>query len=113
MGTQDGIVNPAVGGWSEALEKLHQRVANRFARSGVRELVCSYLIGLLGGGGAQERLAAGGGYRRDRSPGSPTPPKLGDVGWTVRADLRDYVVEHLSGFWRGVFDRLPPAPALL
>ncbi len=29
-----------------------------------------------------------------------------DAETTVRDDLRDYVLEHLGGFWRGVLDRI-------
>jgi hypothetical protein len=38
----------AVGQWSEASEKLHGRIARRFARSEARERVQRYLLGLLG-----------------------------------------------------------------
>jgi hypothetical protein len=33
MVAQDGTVNPAIGGWNEALEELHRCIAGRFARS--------------------------------------------------------------------------------
>ena len=48
MVAQDGTVNPAIGGWSEALEELHQRIATRFARSEASERVKRYLTGFLG-----------------------------------------------------------------
>ena len=48
MVAPDGIVNPAIGGWSEAVEELHRRIAGRFARSEARERVKRYLLGLLG-----------------------------------------------------------------
>ena len=48
MLAQDGPVDPAIGGWSEALEELHRRIAGRFARSEARERVKRYLVGLLG-----------------------------------------------------------------
>ncbi len=48
MIAHDGIVNPAVGGWHEAFEELHQRIAGRFARSEARERVKRYIVGLLG-----------------------------------------------------------------
>ncbi len=50
MIAHDGIAEEldAVGQWSEALEKLHGRIARRFARSEARERVQHYLVGLLG-----------------------------------------------------------------
>ncbi len=48
MVAQDGTVDPAIGGWSEALEELQRRIAGRFARSEARERVKRYLVGLLG-----------------------------------------------------------------
>jgi hypothetical protein len=48
MVAQDEIVNPPIGGWSEALEELHRTIAGRFARSEARERVKRYLLGLLG-----------------------------------------------------------------
>ena len=48
MVAQDGTVNPAIGGWSEALEDLQQRICGRFARSEARGRVKRYLLGLLG-----------------------------------------------------------------
>jgi hypothetical protein len=49
MSAQDGVVEPpAIGGWSEALEELHRRIAGRFARSEARERVKRSLVGLLG-----------------------------------------------------------------
>jgi hypothetical protein len=41
MVAQDGTVNPATGGWSEALEELHRRIAGRFARSEATERVAN------------------------------------------------------------------------
>jgi hypothetical protein len=48
MIAQDGTVNPAIGGWSEALEDLQQRISGRFAHSEARGRVKRYLLGLLG-----------------------------------------------------------------
>ena len=50
MIAHDGIAEEldAVGQWSEALEKLHGRIAHRFARSQARERAKRYLLGLLG-----------------------------------------------------------------
>ena len=47
MVAQHGSVNPVIGGWSEALEDLQQRISDRFARSEARERVKRYLLGLL------------------------------------------------------------------
>jgi len=49
MVARDGIAEPTmVAGWPEALEKLHERISRRFARSEARERVRRYLVGLLG-----------------------------------------------------------------
>jgi hypothetical protein len=82
----------------------------------VRELVRSYLIGLLGWVGRKN------GWQLAEAIGETDPQGvqrlLNSAKWdaetTVRDDLRDYVVEHLSRFWRGVFDRLllRPSPSM-
>jgi hypothetical protein len=48
MVAQHGTVNPVIGGWSETLEDLQQRISGCFARSEARERVKRYLVGLLG-----------------------------------------------------------------
>jgi len=50
MVAPDGTVNPAIGGWSEALEELHRRIAGRFARSEARERVKRYACSACSGG---------------------------------------------------------------
>ena len=80
MVAPDGTVNPAIGGWSEALEALHRRIAGRFARSEARERVKRYLLGLLG------RVERKNGRQLAEAIGETDPPRgsasveLGQVG---------------------------------
>src|SRR3712207_5343178 len=103
MGAHDGIVNPAVDGWREALEELHRRIAGRFARSEARERVERYLVGLLG------RVERKNGWQLAEAIGEADPQGvqrlLNSANWdaeAVRDDLREYVVEHLGDEHSGV-----------
>jgi SRSO17 transposase len=103
MVAQDGTVNPAIGGWNEALEELHLRIAARFARSEARERVKRYLVGLLG------RVERKNGWQLAEAIGDKDPQGvqrlLNSAKWdadAVREDLREYVVEHLGDEESGV-----------
>jgi SRSO17 transposase len=103
MVAPDGIVNPAIGGWSEAVEELHRRIAGRFARSEARERVKRYLLGLLG------RVERKNGWQLAEVIGETDPQGvqrlLNSARWDadlVRNDLREYVVEHLGDEQSGV-----------
>jgi SRSO17 transposase len=103
MVAPDGIVNPAIGGWSEAVEELHRRIAGRFARSEARERVKRYLLGLLG------RVERKNGWQLAEAIGETDPQGvqrlLNSAKWdadAVRDDLREYVVEHLGDEESGV-----------
>jgi SRSO17 transposase len=103
MVAQDGTVNPAIGGWNEALEELHRRIAGRFARSEARERVKRYLLGLLG------RVERKNGWQLAEAIGERDPQEvqrlLNSAKWdadAVREDLREYVVEHLGDEESGV-----------
>ena len=93
----------AVGQWSEASEKLHGRIARRFARSEARERVQRYLLGLLG------RVERKNGWQLAEAMGETDPQGvqrlLNSARWDadlVRDDLREYVVEHLGDEQSGV-----------
>src|SRR5215218_9818332 len=97
MVAPDGTVNPAIGGWSEALEELHRPIAGRFARSEARERVKRYLVGLLG------RVERKNGWQLAEAIGERDPQGvqrlLNSAEWDadeVRDDLREYVLEHLG-----------------
>jgi SRSO17 transposase len=103
MVAQDGTVEPAIGGWSEALEELHRRIAGRFARSEARERVKRYLVGLLG------QVEHKNGWQLAEAIGDKDPQGvqrlLSSAKWDadlVRDDLREYVVEHLGDEESGV-----------
>src|SRR5829696_1710065 len=105
MIAQDAIAEEldAVGQWSEALEKLHGRIARRFARSEARERVQRYLVGLLGRGERKN------GWQLAEAIGEMDPQGvqrlLNSARWDadlVRDDLREYVVEHLGDEESGV-----------
>jgi SRSO17 transposase len=103
MVAQDGTVNPAIGGWNEALEELHLRISGRFARSEARERVKRYLLGLLG------RVERKNGWQLAEAIGDKDPQGvqrlLNSAKWdadAVREDLREYVVEHLGEEESGV-----------
>jgi SRSO17 transposase len=103
MVAPDGTVNPAIGGWSEALEELHRPIAGRFARSEARERVKRYLVGLLG------RVERKNGWQLAEAIGETDPQGvqrlLNSAKWdadAVRDDLREYVVEHLGEEESGV-----------
>jgi SRSO17 transposase len=104
MVAQDAITNPAVvGGWSEALGELHERVSRRFARSEARDRVKRYLAGWLG------RIERKKGWQLAEAIGERDPQGvqrlLNSAKWDaeeVRDDLREYVVEHLADEQTGV-----------
>jgi SRSO17 transposase len=103
MVAPDGTVNPAIGGWSEALEELHRPIAGRFARSEARERVKRYLVGLLG------RVERKNGWQLAEAIGETDPQGvqrlLNSAKWdadAVRDDLREYVVGHLGEEESGV-----------
>jgi SRSO17 transposase len=103
MVAHNGGVEPAIGGWSEALEELQRRIANRFARSEARERVKRYLLGLLG------RVERKNGWQIAEAIGEKDPQGvqrlLNSSKWDadlVREDLREYVVEHLGDEASGV-----------
>ena len=103
MVAQDGTVNPAIGGWNEALEELHRRIAGRFARSEARGRAKRYLLGLLG------RVERKNGWQLAEAIGDNDPQGvqrlLNSAKWdadAVRDDLRGYVVEHLGDEESGV-----------
>ena len=103
MVAQHGTVNPVIGGWSETLEDLQQRISGRFARSEARERVKRYLVGLLG------RVERKNGWQLAEAIGDKDPQGvqrlLNSAKWDadlVRDDLREYVVEHLGDEESGV-----------
>jgi SRSO17 transposase len=103
MLAQDGTVNPTIGGWKEALEELHRRIAGRFARSEARGRVKRYLLGLLG------RVERKNGWQLAEAIGDNDPQGvqrlLNSAKWeadAVRDDLREYVLEHLGDEHSGV-----------
>jgi SRSO17 transposase len=89
--------------WSEALERLCDRIAHRFRRPEVRGRVRRYLTGLLGDVGRKNgwQMAEAIGEARPRG----VQHLLNDARWdadAVRDDLRGYVVEHLGDEESGV-----------
>lgn len=79
------------------LEDLHDRIANRFVRSEVRERANRYLVGLLGEVGRKNGWQMAEGIGEDGPRG--VQHLLNDARWdsdAVRDDLREYVVEHLG-----------------
>jgi len=105
MIAHDGIAQEldTVGQWSEALEKLHRRIARRFARSEARDRAKRYLLGLLG------RVERKNGWQLAEAIGETDPQGvqrlLNSAKWDadlVRDDLREYVVEHLGDEQSGV-----------
>jgi SRSO17 transposase len=105
MIAHDGIAQEldTVGQWSEALEKLHRRIARRFARSEARDRAKRYLLGLLG------RVERKNGWQLSEAIGETDPQGvqrlLNSAKWDadlVREDLREYVVEHLADEQSGV-----------
>lgn len=104
MVAMDEIGGPAtVGGWLEALGKLHERIGHRFARSEARDRVKRYLVGLLG------RIERKNGWQMAEAIGERDPQGvqrlLNSAKWDadeVRDDLRSYVVEHLGDKETGI-----------
>jgi len=83
--------------WLADLEKLHQRIAPRFARSEQRQRVRSYLQGLL------SPVERKNGWQLAERIGERTPDGvqrlLSTAQWdaqVVRDDLRQYVLDHLQ-----------------
>jgi SRSO17 transposase len=83
--------------WRAGLDKLHTRIAARFARSEVRERARRYLAGLL------DRVERKNGWQLAEHLGEAGPQGvqrlLNAAHWdadAVRDDLRGYVVEHLG-----------------
>lgn len=86
-----------VRAWSEGLQDLHARIADRFPRREPRRRVLSYLKGLLSPVERKNgwQLAE---YAGDRTPDG-VQRLLATYDWDadlVRDDLRSYVVEHLG-----------------
>jgi SRSO17 transposase len=104
VNAQGVIAEPSAVGWrSEALQKLHGRIAHRFARLEVRERAKRYLRGLLG------RVERKNGWQLAEAIGEADPQGvqrlLNAAKWDadlVRDDLRDYVLEHLGDEDSGV-----------
>lgn len=91
------IDQQTVEDWATELERVHQHVGPRFARSEPRQRVRAYLQGLLG------PVARKNGWQLAEQAGEPTPTGmqrvLSGARWdadAVRDDLRAYVVEHLA-----------------
>ncbi len=85
------------GGWAEAVERLHERLAPHFARPEPRRRVRAYMEGLLG------RAERRNGWHLAEAAGEQTPYGMqrlvASASWDadqVRDDLRGYVVEHLG-----------------
>src|ERR671916_1856973 len=92
----DGLV-AGVADWAAGLEKVHARIAGRFARSEPRARVLAYLRGLLG---QSERK---NGWTLAEAAGEVSPDGmqrlLRTADWNadaVRDELRAYVVERLG-----------------
>jgi SRSO17 transposase len=92
-----------VGNWATQLDRLHNRIAGRFARSEPRRRAREYLRALLA------PLQRKNSWQIAEQAGEASPDGmqrlLSTATWDadlVRADLRDYVVEHL-GDARAVF----------
>src|SRR5215218_6478678 len=92
-----------IGQWVDAVTDLHGRIADRFARSEVRERARRYLVGLL------ERVGRKNGWQLAEAIGESGPRGvqrlLSAATWdadAVRDDLRAYVVDHLGGAASGV-----------
>ena len=86
-----------VAGWASDLERLHQRIGGRFARSEQRTRSLAYLKGLL------SPVERKNGWQLAEQIGEATPDGvqrlLNAADWdadAVRNDLRAYVVEHLE-----------------
>lgn len=86
-----------VAAWAAGLDEVHARIASRFSRSEPRERVAAYLRGLLA------PLERKNGWTLAEQAGESSPDGmqrlLATADWNpdrVRADLRDYVVEHLG-----------------
>ena len=87
MVAPDGTVNPAIGGWSEALEPApaYRRSLCPFGSQRASEALPARLARA---GGTQERPAAGRGHRRNGPPG--VQRLLNSAKWdadAVREDL--------------------------
>lgn len=97
--TEPGVI----ARWSETLDALHQRIADRFARVEVRERARRYLVGLL------DRVERKNGWQLAEAIGEygakGVQRLLNAASWDadgVRDDLRDYVIDHLGDEASGV-----------
>jgi SRSO17 transposase len=93
----------AVEHCTDYLEDLHNRIADRFARSEARDRANRYLAGLLGEVRRKNGWQMAEGIGEDRPRG--VQHLLNDACWdadAVRDDLRGYVVEHLGDPGSGV-----------
>jgi SRSO17 transposase len=91
------ITPEAINQWAEEVDRVHARLAARFARPEPRRRVRAYLVGLLS---AVERK---NGWQLAEHAGERTPTGmqrlLSGTRWdadAVRDDLRTYVVEHVG-----------------
>jgi SRSO17 transposase len=98
-------INAAVGieQWSDVFIDLYERIADRFARTEVRERLRRYLCGLF------ERVERKNGWQLAEAIGDADPQGvqrlLRTARWdadAVRDDLRGYVIEHLGDETSGV-----------
>jgi SRSO17 transposase len=83
--------------WAEGLQRVHQRIGKRFARSEQRQRALAYLKGLLGPVERKNGWQLGE-YRGERTPDG-IQRLLSTAKWDadeVRDDLRDYVLEHMG-----------------
>lgn len=91
------MVQAEIGGWAEAVEGLHARLAPYFARTEPRRRARAYMEGLLG------RAERRNGWHLAEAAGEQTPYGMqrlvASASWDadqVRDDLQAYVVEHLG-----------------
>lgn len=83
--------------WSQELERLHARIAPRFARPEPRRRALAYLQGILSDTERKNSWQLAEHARQARPDGMQR--LLGNAVWDanlVRDDLRDYVLEHLG-----------------
>ena len=99
-----------VARWAEGIERVHECIARRFRRPEPRRRAMHYLRGLL------SPVERKNGWQLAEQAGDATPDGvqrlLSSYRWDaglVRDDLRNYVVEHLSG----VGDRLEPVVGMV
>jgi hypothetical protein len=83
--------------WGQELERIHARIAPRFARSGPRRRALSYLKGIV------SSVKRKNGWQLAEHAGEARPDGMqrlpGSAVWDadlVRDDLRSYILEHLG-----------------